>query len=131
MNLTQQLFNAVLSQAREKPRLRMGCDFRTSADDGSKRMLNALEPGTIMFIHCHQNTSEAMIMARGSLKEYLYDAQGNLSDTILCAAGSDCVGINIPPSQWHSLECLESGTVIFEAKDRPYQPLSNNDILQK
>ena len=45
------------------------------------------------------------------------------------APGSDCVALNIPAGQWHTVEVLESGTVILEAKDGSYEPLGEGDIL--
>lgn len=43
--------------------------------------------------------------------------------------GSDCVGVNIEKGRWHKIVSLESGTVIFEAKDGAYEPILNDDIL--
>jgi len=37
--------------------------------------------------------------------------------------------LNIEKGQWHSLKCLESGTVLFEAKDGAYYPLKDDEIL--
>ena len=45
------------------------------------------------------------------------------------ALGSDCVALNIPIGQWHTVEVLESGTCIMEVKDGAYTPLAENDIL--
>lgn len=41
------------------------------------------------------------------------------------------VVLNIEKGQWHSLQCLESGTVLFEAKNGAYEPLGEEDILTK
>ena len=38
------------------------------------------------------------------------------------------VVLNIEKGQWHSLKCLESGTVLFEAKDGAYRPLEEDEI---
>ena len=40
------------------------------------------------------------------------------------------VVLNIEKGQRHSLKCLESGTVLFEAKDGGDQPLSPEDIME-
>ena len=92
-------------------------------------MLNALEPGTIMPIHRHRNSSETMIVIKGSLKEYFYDDHGNVTGEWICAPNTNCIGLNIPAGQWHNLECLESGTVLFEDKDGAWTPLEGIDIL--
>ena len=73
-----------------------------------------MEPGTVMPIHRHKGSSETCICIRGHFEEYFYDAEGRLTDTIDMVA--DGVVLNIEKGQWHSLKCLESGTVLFEAK---------------
>ena len=124
-----ELLHNLTNRAKLNPRLRQSCDLRNSAEDKSQRMLNALEPGTVMPIHRHRNSSETMIVIKGSLKEYFYDDQGNVTGEWVCAPNSDCIGINIPAGQWHNLECLESGTVLFEAKDGAWEPLVDEDVL--
>ena len=131
MKFDKEFFDEVSTLAKGSPRLRMNLDLRTNPNDSSQRMFNALEPGTIIPIHRHLNSSETIIVIRGSLNEYLYDSQGKLLETIHFVAGSNCIGMNIPKGQWHSLECLEANTIIFEAKDGFYKPLSSNEILKK
>lgn len=116
--------------AKANPRLRQSLDLRTSPEDNSQRMLNALEPGTVMPIHRHRNTSETMVMVRGALEEYLYDENGKLIDTIFMATNGKHSIIQLEKGQWHSLKCLEEGTIIFEAKDGAYAPLSSEDIME-
>ena len=123
------LLNGLTEQAKENPRLRQNYDMRNSEYDGSQRMLNALEPGTVMPIHRHRSSSETMIVIKGSLKEYFYDDMGNVIGEWVCAPNTDCVGLNVPAGQWHNLECLESGTVLFEAKDGAWSPLKDEDVM--
>lgn len=113
-------------QAQNSPRLRMNYDLRNSSEDSSQRMLNALEPGTIMPIHRHHQSSETVICLRGHFEELFYDEEGNLTETIDMVPGG--VVVNIEKDRWHSLRCLESGTVLFEAKDGPYHPLEVDEI---
>ena len=127
MKITQMLLDELTAEAKASPRLRMNMDLRNSAGDQSQRMLNALEPGTVMPIHRHKGTSETFICIRGHFEEYFYDDKGNLTDTIDMVPGG--VVLNIEKGQWHSLKCLESGTVLFEAKDGPYRPLDDDEIL--
>ena len=126
-------------QAKESPRLRFAYDLRTTPKDNSQRMLNALEPCTIMHIHRHRNTSETMVMVCVKLIERFYDEKGNITEERLMVNGEgfmvngsseeSCSVVQIPAGQWHSLEVLESGTIIFEAKDGAYEPLGDEDIL--
>lgn len=128
MVITQEILDELSAKAMETPRLRCNLDLRNSADDQSQRMLNALEPGTVMPIHRHKGSSETCICIRGHFEEYFYDAKGRLTDTIDMVPGG--VVLNIEKGQWHSLKCLESGTVLFEAKDGAYAPLGHEDILE-
>ena len=43
--------------------------------------------------------------------------------------GRPVVALNIPIGQWHTVRALESGTVIMEVKDGPYEPTGAEDIL--
>lgn len=126
MIITKDILDELTEKAKSSPRLRCNLDLRNSAEDKSQRMLNALEPGTIMPIHRHNGSSETCVCVRGHFEEYFYDADGNLTDTIDMVTGG--IVLNIEKGQWHSLKCLESGTILLEAKDGAYQPLDEDEI---
>ena len=130
MVITQAVLDELTEQAKASPRLRQSLDLRNSAADGSQRMLNALEPGTVMPIHRHRKTSETVVCLRGRLMEVFYSDAGEVSEVIELAPCSDCVALNIPIGQWHTVRVLESGTVILECKDGAYEPLGEEDILR-
>ena len=130
MKIDTNLLNQLSAQAKTCERLRMNLDLRTSTNDGSQRMLNALEPNTILPIHRHRFSTETVVMVRGSLKEIFYNDEGEVTDSILMQAGGDCPALQIPIGQWHTVEVLEPGTVIFEAKDGAYTPLTDKDVLK-
>ena len=125
--IDEHTLNALTAQAKASPRLRMNLDLRNSPEDQSQRMLNAIEPGTVLPIHRHRTTSETVVCLRGHFEEYFYDVEGRLTDTIDMVPGGAL--INIPAGQWHSLKSLESGTVLLECKDGPWEPLGEEDIL--
>ena len=127
MVIDNKLLDEVSEQAKESPRLRQAFDLRNSPEDKSQRMLNALELGTIMPIHRHKNSSETCVCIRGHFEEYFYDEDGVLTETVDMVPGG--LVLNIEAGQWHSLKCLESGTVLLEAKDGAWEPLGPEDIL--
>ncbi len=129
MIIDKKILDELTLQAKNSPRLRQAMDLRNSSEDGSQRMLNALEPGTVMPIHRHKDTSETCVCIRGHFEEYFYDEKGNLADTIDMVPGGTV--LNIEAGQWHSLKCLESGTVLLEAKDGVYRPLDEDEIFTK
>lgn len=127
MIITEEILDELTAKAKESPRLRMNYDMRNNAEDKSQRMLNAIEPGTIMPIHRHMGSSETCLCVRGHFIEYFYDEKGNVTDTFDMVPGG--LIINVPIGQWHNLKSVESGTVLFECKDGPYEPQSPADVL--
>lgn len=122
------VFDNLISEAAASPRLRMNMDLRNSPEDGSQRMLNALEMGTVMPIHRHRSTSETQLLLRGVIDVMFYDDSGRETQRFRLDPLNGNYGVNIPASQWHSLEVIEPA-VLFEAKDGPYAPLTEEDIL--
>ena len=129
MNIDTKLLDTLTAQAKASPRLRMNYDLRNSSEDQSQRMLNALEPGTVLPIHRHRNSSETVAILRGRAVQWLYDDEGKVVEKVLLEVGGDIPAMNVEKGQWHRLECLESGTVILEMKDGAYEPISPADIL--
>lgn len=131
MIIDQRLFDELSVQAKVSPRLRQSYDLRNTSEDNSQRMLNALEPGTVMPIHRHLASSETVVLLRGKICWHFYDDSGNETESVLLDANSDVRCINVEKGRWHSLECLESGSVLLESKDGRYEPLKEEELLTK
>ncbi|MBO4670630.1 MAG: WbuC family cupin fold metalloprotein [Bacteroidales bacterium] len=127
MIIDQAILDSLTAQAKASPRQRMNLDLRNSPADGSQRMLNAIEPGTVMPIHRHMGSSETVVCIRGHFVENFYDEHGVLTEAVDMVPGG--VMVNIPAGQWHNLESLESGTVLLECKDGAYRPLGEGEIM--
>lgn len=127
--IDESLLDNISEQAQSNPRLRMNYNLHQNLDDEVQRLLNALEPGTQLPIHRHPDTDETYILLRGKIRTLFYDNSGNLTKTIDLSPNEGAYGINIPAGQWHTLEVLEKGSIIFEVKKGPYKPLDNENIL--
>ena len=131
MKITQAILDNLTEQAKASPRLRINLDLRNSAEDQSQRMLNAIEPGSPLPIHRHQKSSETVVCLRGRLVEEYYDELERIcTERIELSPNGPVVALNIPAGQWHTVQALESGTVILEMKNGKYEPLSDVDILK-
>ncbi|MBB1539269.1 MAG: WbuC family cupin fold metalloprotein [Prevotella sp.] len=128
--IDKSLLDTVTSGAKESNRLRMNYNFHDSLDAPCQRLLNALEPGTIVPIHRHQHTSETYILLRGKLRMMFYNDDKEIIEETILSSESANYGIHIPAGVWHAMEVLASGTVIFETKDGPYMPIQECDILK-
>lgn len=127
--INKKLLDRVSQQANESERLRMNYNLHDSLDAPAQRLLNALQPGTLLPVHRHQDTAETYILLRGRLKIEYYNDNKEITETIVLDPSEENYGIHIPAGQWHTVEVLSPDTVIFEVKDGPYMPLGTEDIL--
>ena len=130
MIIDKSLLDTLSAQAKASPRLRQAYDLRNTPEDNSQRMLNALEPGTVMPIHRHMKSSETIAMIRGKMVMRLFDDNGTITDEFVMEPMGEHPMVQVEAGQWHSLEVLEEGTIIFEAKDGGYEPLLESDIIR-
>lgn len=131
MIIDKNLLDQLSTLAQSSSRLRQHYDLRNSPEDNSQRILNALEPGTVLPIHRHTESSETVVMLRGKGRWNYYDDNGSLTDTFLLSADGDLRGLSVPKGQWHNAESLESGTVILECKDGKYDPKGTEEFQKK
>jgi cupin fold WbuC family metalloprotein len=129
--INEELFAELQTKAQQSERLRQNCDLRTTPEDGSQRMLNAMQPGTAVPIHRHEDTSETCICIKGKLDVIFYSELPNMDaggpgrefTEILRVAldpSDGKYGVQIPMNAWHSVEVKEE-SVIFEGKDGAYK----------
>lgn len=133
--LNFELFDKIEEEAKASPRHRMNYDLRTQATDEdsswhdtSQRMLNVMMKDTVIPVHRHSETTETVIVLRGSGDEVLYDDNGNELERVTLRYGSGCVAVQVPRNVYHTFVPLEDGTVIFEAKDRAYTPEGTEEL---
>ena len=134
--LNNELFNEVLEAAVASPRLRMHYDLRTQASDSdplwrdsSQRMLNVMMKDTVIPIHRHAETTETVIVLKGSGDEVIYNDKGEEIERVTLRYGSDCPAVQVPRNAYHTFVPHEDGTVIFEAKDRAYDTIRTEEFL--
>ena len=129
MLIDKKLLDEVTVRAKANERLRMNYNLHDSLDAKAQRLLNALEPGTLLPVHRHRHTAETYIVLRGAIRVLFYNDERVLTNEFIVHPEEKVYGVHIPAGQWHTLEVLESGTVIFEVKDGPYAPPKPEDIL--
>ena len=126
IQIDKQLIEELFAKAEASERKRMNYDLRTSSNDGSQRMLNALLPGTSVPVHRHPRSNENVLLLCGKLVEILYDVRSTGSGTelveterIMLDPSVGNFGCVVPAGAWHTVEVLEP-SVIYEAKDGKY-----------
>ncbi len=142
MTIDQELLDKLFADAKDNPRLRTNLDMRTSSEDGSQRMLNAMLPGTEVSIHRHPMSNENVILIAGRMDEILYEEvhdSGFMVQDSLMMDAQDVMrkvalreverihlcptegkfGCQVPKGVWHTVEVIEP-SVIYEGKDGKY-----------
>jgi cupin fold WbuC family metalloprotein len=112
------------------PRKRLNFNFHEDLADPINRMLNAFEPGSYIQPHKHENPDkrEVFIVLCGTLIVVIYDDSGKPTDFVLLNPQKGNRAIEVPPGIWHSVFSLETGTVVYEIKDGPYEQISDKNF---
>lgn len=142
-SIDKEFLGGLFEQAVCNPRLRQNYDLRTSSEDNSQRMLNALLPGTSVPVHRHPQSSETVVCLCGKMVEVLFEEVSvfESGDEELLRGGFEAevsrktvlreverihldpslgnYGCVVPAGTWHTVEVLEP-SIIFEAKDGRY-----------
>lgn len=124
------LLDETTAKARVNPRLRMNYNLHDELDNPINRLINAMEPGTYLRPHRHSNPDkeESFLVLRGKAAFFVFDEEGNVIEkTVLCPA-EGVYGADIKAGIWHGMLILEPETVVYEAKQGPYAPLTPENM---
>jgi len=128
--VSPKLLDELSQRAKNSNRKRLNYNFHDDLADPINRMLNALEPGTYLQPHKHENPDkrEVFIVLRGSLVVVFFNDAGNPIEFVLLDPQKGNYAVEIPVGAWHTLISLETGSIVYEVKDGPYQPLSDKNF---
>lgn len=127
--IDKELLDEVSRQAKQSDRLRKNYNFHESLEDKCHRMLNAVEPGTLVPIHRHPTKDESFVILRGKVKSTTYNDDGSVIESVVLCQENGVYGVDIPKNVWHRLEAMEPDSVIFECKEGPFVPHEVEGVL--
>ena len=127
--INELLLEEVSAKAKDSPRLRMNYNFHQSLDEKCHRFLNAVEPGTVVPIHRHPTKDETFIVLKGRVKVSTFNDEGEVLESVVLCQEDGMYGVDIPKNVWHTLESLDTGSVIFECKEGPFVPHEVEGVL--
>lgn len=124
IKITALEIKSLQDQSRKSGRRRMNYNFHKQDTDRMNRMLHAMQCGTYVQPHKHENPDkrEAFVILTGKVAVVEYDDLGNISDHITLNPNTADHLVEIPTRTWHSLIVLEDNSVVYEVKDGPYSP---------
>lgn len=128
--ITLSVLNKLSSEAEKSDRKRKNLNYHEELSDTLQRMLNAMEPGTYIQPHKHENPDkrEAFILLKGKIVVITFDDTGKIIDSILLDTEAGNYGVEIPEKVWHAIIVLAKGSVIYEVKDGPYVPINDKNF---
>jgi cupin fold WbuC family metalloprotein len=124
------LLDSLTAQARANVRLRQHLNFHASYDEPSQRLLNAMEPDSYIRPHRHLSDPkpEAFVGIRGQMALLLFDDAGALQRVVCFGPGEEVIGVDLPPGLWHTVVSLKEGSVFYETKPGPFNPINKKDL---
>ena len=125
------LLDAGAQAGRESTRKRHIVRFH-ELDELFQRMLNAVEPSSYVRPHRHLDPgkTEVFVALRGRALIVRFDGEGAPLEGVVISENGHVRGIEIPVGAWHAVMSLESGTVLYEAKEGPYVATTDKDFAE-
>jgi len=120
------LLTTLSTQAAASPRKRAHHNLHPQLDDKVQRLCIAMEPGTYVRPHRHNQpeTWEILLILSGAVALLIFDDSGKVLERIELAAGGEVTAVEIPANTWYAVASLKAGTVVFEVKQGPYAPIN-------
>lgn len=120
--IDKDLLDGLSDRAKNSPDLWMDYNLYHAPEDKCLILLKAIEPGSTAIISSSPKTSDTIICMRGKLVVECYDSSEGISkESVTLTPNGSVVAVNIPIGQWHKLYACESGTIIMEMVNGPYE----------
>jgi cupin fold WbuC family metalloprotein len=116
------LLDRVSLQAKDSPRLRMNYNLHPELSDPVQRLLNAIEPWAYIRPHKHASKEECFVLLRGSVLAVVFNNDGSVRDYCVLDMDTGFLAIEFEEDSFHMVTSLETGSVVFEVKEGPYIP---------
>ena len=130
IKITKKELDTLKNQTKQSARKRVNYNFHKVPEDPLQRMLQALNKGTYVQPHKHENPDkrEVFLILQGRAAVLAFNDTGEIVNQIVLDHKTENYGVEIPERTWHTIIALEDDTVIYEVKDGPWSPLDDKDF---
>ncbi|MFU8842387.1 MAG: WbuC family cupin fold metalloprotein [Bacteroidales bacterium] len=124
------LLKSLMVKSRQMERRRINLNFHDGSADPLQRMLNAMQPGTYLQPHKHENPDkrEVFIALTGRFVVIVFDDDGLITDHMILDPVKNNPAAEIAARVYHTIICLQPDSVIYEIKDGPYDPADDKQF---
>ncbi len=119
----QNFFKVLTSKAQFNNRLRQHQNLHTSFESPTQKFFNAIEPESYIRPHQHSDDQgpEMLVAIKGLMYLILFNDAGKIIDSYsLSTRDGDNSVLEIPSFQWHTVVSMESGSILLEVKNGPF-----------
>lgn len=130
IKIDDQSIQTTIDKAQSAKRKRMNFNYHPVLEDPLQRMLNAIEPGSYVQPHKHEDPdkTEVFMILKGRMVVVEFDDEGHITDSMILDHKTGNYAAEIPPRTWHTIISLEEGSVAYEIKNGPYIPVNDKDF---
>ncbi len=130
IKIDQNLLDEMIVKSRLAKRGRAHFTFHKSDDDTMQRMLNAMQPGTYLQPHKHENPDkrEVFLVLTGKFLVVEFDENGKITDHMILDAQSNFHAAEIAERVIHTVICLAPDSIAYELKDGPYDQVDDKNF---
>ena len=132
IKIDQKLLDEMVVKSRAAKRGRAHYTFHKSDDDTLQRMLNAMQPGTYLQPHKHENPDkrEVFLVLTGKMLVVEFDEYGKITDHMILDAKSHQHAAEIAERVYHTVICLVPDSIAYEIKDGPFNPIDDKNFAK-
>jgi cupin fold WbuC family metalloprotein len=130
VNLSNFLLDELTVQALHSPRRRQFRNLHGNYKDAVQRLFNAIDVDSYIRPHRHWQDpkTETLLGIRGSLTFVTFSDTGDLLEAVRFGQQgrgfNPSIGVEVPPGVWHTVIANEPGSIVFELKAGPFDPLT-------
>lgn len=124
IKINSALLQQMMLKAGQSQRRRINHNFHFGPPDPLQRMLNAMQPGTYLQPHKHENPDkrEVFLGLTGKFVVIQFNDDGTIADHMILDPKNNEYAAEVAARTYHTIICLEPDSIIYELKDGPYNP---------
>lgn len=132
IKINTKLIDEVSGKAKSSLRKRMNYNFHKEMSDPLHRMINALEPGTYVRPHKHENPDkmESFVVLTGKVLVITFNDGGDIVDYCILDPKAGKYGVEIAPREFHTIISLQKGSAVYEVKNGPYSVVDDKNFAE-
>jgi cupin fold WbuC family metalloprotein len=128
--IDHELIQNLIESAQSSSRGRKNYNIHKVAADPVQRLLNAMEPGSYVQPHKHENPDkrELFVVLRGKMLLIEFNDDGSIHEHQILESAVQNYAAEIAERKFHTVISLQKGSLALEVKDGPYEAADDKNF---